>query len=135
MNGFPRIHDFETIPARFVRRTAEGFVQDDFPDEICLALQGEHGLIVLVGCSHPGILNMVAHISSVLNQPVEAVYGGTHLMEADESRIEKTVDTLKAYGVKTLGLSHCSGDAACRMLTSRSDVVSCWLGAGDTVFA
>lgn len=134
LSGFPRVYAFETIPRRFVRRTAAGFVPDDFCDEVCLALRSGDGVIVLAGCSHPGILNMVTHVSQTLGLPVRAVYGGTHLMEADPERVEKTVRILKETGLSVLGLSHCSGETACRVLQQHPDVTSCWLGTGDTVF-
>ena len=58
ISNFPRVHSFETIPQRFVRRQGDRFIADDFGDEVCMALEVEGGLAVLVGCSHPGILNM-----------------------------------------------------------------------------
>lgn len=132
--GFPRVHAEETIPGRFVRQTENGFIQDDFCDEICLALETEKGLAILVGCSHPGILNMVSHVHALLKKPVWAVFGGTHLVEADSQRIRNTVDTLHAMGVEILGLSHCSGEEADCVVCGRADVQGCHLGAGDCVF-
>lgn len=134
ISGFPRIHSFERIPERFVRRTGSGFVRDDFCDEICMALDVDGGLAVLVGCSHPGILNMVCHVREVLGKPIKAVFGGTHLVEADGQRIEITVERLKALGLEILGLSHCSGDAADRVICAKSDIQGCHLGVGDNVF-
>ena len=134
VSGVPRVYGFETIPRRFVRRREDGFIPDDFCDEVCLALRGGEGLTVLVGCSHPGILNIVTHVSQTLGLPVRAVYGGTHLTEADADRVEKTIRILKETGVSVLGLSHCSGDEACRILQQHTDITSCWLGVGDTVF-
>lgn len=131
---FPRVHDFEKIPQRFVRKTAEGFVIDDFGDEICMALQVEGGLAVLVGCSHPGILNMITHVSKLMQQPIRAVFGGTHLVEADEQRIETTIQTMKGMGLEILGLSHCSGDAADHAICAKPDIQGCHLGVGDCVF-
>ena len=133
-SGFPRIHDFEKIPQRFVRRTAGGFVTDDFGDEICMALRIEGGLVVLVGCSHPGILNMISHISREMNEPVLAVFGGTHLVEADGQRIEDTVLSLRSMGLQILGLSHCSGDAADAAICAKPEIRGCHLGVGDSVF-
>lgn len=131
---FPRVHEFETIPERFVRRTADGFVRDDFCDEICMAIDTPEGLAVLVGCSHPGILNMVEHVCSVLNRPVMGVFGGTHLMEADSARIDATIDALHARGLKVLGLSHCSGRAAECAAGLRDGLRGCHLAVGDSVF-
>lgn len=134
LSGFPRNHGFETIPDRFVRRTSEGFVGDSFPDEICLAAQVDGGVAVLVGCSHPGILNMVSHVREALNQPVRMVFGGTHLMEAEENRIGRTISELKGMGLEILGLSHCSGEKTCSVIREDPDVHGCHLAVGDTVF-
>lgn len=132
--GFPRVHAIETIPRRFVRLGQDGMEPDDFSDEICLILQVEGGLALLVGCSHPGILNMAAHVRQLLGQPIRAIYGGTHLAEAAPERIEATLTALQQMGVQTLGLSHCSGDTAEAALHARSDTAACHLGVGDVVF-
>ena len=131
---FPRIHDFEKIPARFVRRTENGFVTDDFGDEVCMALQVQGGLAVLVGCSHPGILNMITHVSNLLKQPIKAVFGGTHLVEADDGRIHLTVERLREMGLEIFGLSHCSGEAADCAICANPDIQGCHLGVGDCIF-
>lgn len=129
--NFPRVHDFESIPQRFVRGNPPHAIIDDFKDEVCLALSTSKGLIVIVGCSHPGILNMLTKISDTLNQPIYAVLGGTHLVEADDNRINVTIDKMKGMGLKILGLSHCSGEPAEEAASSDSDVLSCHLGVGD----
>ena len=44
---------------------------------------------------------MVEHVCAVLERPVMGVFGGTHLTEADEGRIEATIDALRAKGLRT----------------------------------
>lgn len=135
ISGFPRTHDFETIPDRFVRRTAtNSFLTDDFCDEVCMALEVDGGLSVLVGCSHPGILNMTTHVSKLLDKPIRSVFGGTHLVEADDARIDLTIRTLQDMGLEILGLSHCSGDKADCAICARAEIRGCHLGSGDCVF-
>lgn len=134
VGSFPRRHGFETIQERFVRQTAQGFVPDDFCDEICMAVDTPQGLAIFVGCSHPGILNMVEHVCAVLERPVMGVFGGTHLTEADEGRIEATIDALRAKGLRVLGLSHCSGQAAERCAARREGLRHCHLSVGDSIF-
>lgn len=134
VGDFPRRHGFETIPERFVRRTPEGFVQDDFCDEICMAIDTPEGLAIFVGCSHPGILNMVEHVCGLLNRPVMGVFGGTHLVEAGETRIEATIDALQARGLKVLGLSHCSGQGAECAAGRREGLLGCHLAVGTSIF-
>ncbi len=131
ITNFPRVHEFEKIPRRFVRRCGDAFIPDDFSDEICIAVEVEGGLAVLVGCSHPGILNMITHVHKLLGKPIKAVFGGTHLVEADGQRIEATVDALHAAGLEILGLSHCSGEEADRAIGRRTDIQGSHLGVGD----
>lgn len=133
ISGFPRVFEFEKIPVRFVRQSGEGLVPDDFPDEVCMALEMNEGLAVLVGCAHPGILNMLTHVSKVLGKPVRAVFGGTHLLEAEDGRIRYTVNLLADMGVETLGLSHCSGSAAEEAVRREPRVRGCYLAAGDSL--
>ena len=134
ISGFPRCHDFEKIPQRFVRRTSGGFVVDDFSDELCMAVDIGTGLAVLVGCSHPGILNMITQVQKCLGKPIKAVFGGTHLVEADEGRIGTTVKSLQAMGLEILGLSHCSGEKADCIICGTEGIHGCHLGVGDSVF-
>lgn len=142
IGSFPRVHSFETIPRRFVRLiperlsggVANAFIPDPFDDEICMAVETAKGLVVLAGCSHPGILNMIEKVHDSLGRPVYGIYGGTHLMEADPGRILETVARLKAMGLTVLGLSHCSGDLAEDALRQDKEVISCHMAVGDTVF-
>lgn len=134
IGSFPRVNSFETIPNRFVRRTENGFIPDDFCDEICMAIDIGGKLVILVGCSHPGILNMVEWVHQALNLPIHAIFGGTHLVEADESRIKTTVERLQAMGVEILGLSHCSGELAENCICRDPWVHSCHMGVGDCIF-
>jgi hypothetical protein len=64
-----------------MKATDNGIVADDFADEICLVMETAKGLVVLVGCSHPGILNMISTIHERLHKPIYGVIGGTHLMK------------------------------------------------------
>ena len=133
ISGFPRREPMETIPKRFLRLTEGGLVPDDFRDELCLALETGRGIVLLVGCAHPGIVNMVRYVRTVLGKPVRAVLGGTHLSEAEPTRIQYTVDALVEFGVTLLGLSHCSGDCAEALIRQREGITGCHLGPGDCV--
>lgn len=134
IGGFPRKTAFETIPSRFVRLTREGLVPDDFGDEICMALDLGGKTAMLVGCSHPGILNMARHVRETLGLPIFAIFGGTHLMEAEAHRVNLTVSELREMGLGIFGLSHCSGEETEKTLGQTPGIVSCHLGAGDCMF-
>lgn len=114
--NFKRTNDFERINPKFFIETEQGFEQDLFSDEIVLGVLTKQGLVLIAGCSHAGIINILEHVKQVLGIPVTAVLGGTHLVEAKEERLQKTVDALKTYGVKIIAVSHCTGEEGMKRL-------------------
>lgn len=134
VGNFPRRDPWERIPARFVRLTSGGLVPDDFGEEICIALDLGGKLAMLVGCSHPGILNMARHVREVLGLPIRAIFGGTHLVEADRERVKYTISQLQEMGLELFGLGHCSGEEVEKLLGETPGITSCHLGVGDCVF-
>jgi len=133
VTGFPRKTEFETIPEKFLRKTETGCLQDDFRDEVCLALEADDGVVMIVGCSHPGIVNMVKEVRVRLGRRVLAVYGGTHLSEASGERLHRTLDALAEAGVETLGFCHCSGTDVEALVEADPGFRGCHLGSGDRI--
>ena len=68
--------------------------------------------IVVTGCAHPGIVNIVRRAIEMLNKPVLYALGGFHLMRSEEAEIIEVVKELKALGVEYVTPTHCSGDLA-----------------------
>lgn len=131
VGGFDRKYPFEKIPERFMVETKDGMVHDDFGDEICAVVETAQGLVVIVGCSHPGILNMLSSISARFQKRIYAVVGGTHLIEADDARINFTVDEMKKMGICMAAFSHCSGERAEKSIKGDQALSDCHLAAGD----
>ncbi|HOM88242.1 MAG TPA: MBL fold metallo-hydrolase [Spirochaetota bacterium] len=90
---------------------------DPFNDDCSLILYTELGAVVLLGCAHAGIVEILHDISEQTGiKEFYAVLGGTHLESAPEAYITKTIDTLKHFKVKKVGTSHCTGfKVACRL--------------------
>lgn len=80
--------------------------------EVALVIDTDEGLIVLVGCAHPGPDAMVTQIRERTGRPVLALLGGFHLLNASNEKITQTVANFKAQGIRYLGPSHCAGTAA-----------------------
>ena len=60
-------------------------LQDDFTDELTLVLRTGDGLVVVTGCSHRGILNIVEQVKTYCPEcPVRALVGGFHLLDKEE---------------------------------------------------
>lgn len=125
---------FEKVPERFVLREENGWKQDLFLDEICLAVEVPDGIGVILGCSHPGVLNILETVKAVFGRPIRFVVGGTHLVEADRERIEKTIEVMKNMGIGLIGFNHCSGPLLKEMMKEEKNLNTVYLGAGDCLF-
>jgi len=81
--------------------------------EQALVLDHEDGLIVLVGCSHPGIVTIAERVKKTLGErKIQLVAGGFHLRNTSTEEIEKISQRLQQLGVKNLAPTHCTGDGA-----------------------
>jgi len=111
LGEIPRAFDFEVTPPLGQRQSAAGFVPDTLVDDTALAYLGETGLVIVTGCSHAGICNIVEHARDVTGERrVAAIFGGLHLLSPpDPVRLAATVDTLRAAGVAELYPCHCTG--------------------------
>jgi 7,8-dihydropterin-6-yl-methyl-4-(beta-D-ribofuranosyl)aminobenzene 5'-phosphate synthase len=74
-----------------------------------IALKAQEGLVLLVGCSHPGIVSMVKKAKEDLGAPVYGVVGGLHLMHSETEEIYACANALKNEGVKMIAPTHCTG--------------------------
>lgn len=119
--NFKRKYDFEKVNPNMKLKLGEKMVTDEFKDEITMAIDTSKGIVILLGCSHPGVLNIIDTIEGKLKKNIYAVLGGTHLVEADEERINKTIEVLKKKNIKLIGVSHCTGDMAIGMLKENFD--------------
>jgi len=113
-SNFERRTDFEILNKKFYIKQNDEYVLDDFSDEIALAVKTEKGLVVILGCSHVGVVNILKTIIKRTGMPIYAVMGGSHLIEADELRLNNTIKFLKESDISILRLSHCTGENAIR---------------------
>jgi 7,8-dihydropterin-6-yl-methyl-4-(beta-D-ribofuranosyl)aminobenzene 5'-phosphate synthase len=71
-----------------------------------------------MGCCHAGLVNTLEHVAHCLGRrDVYAVIGGTHLGFCGQEQLEMTISTLKAWGIKKVAASHCTGFAAAARLS------------------
>lgn len=110
VTNFKQDNKFEEFTPNMVIKKGEGYILDNFKEEMALVINTYKGLVVLVGCSHIGIANILSTISKRLNKKIYAVLGGTHLVKSDENRIKKTIDALNGLNIDIIGVSHCTGE-------------------------
>jgi 7,8-dihydropterin-6-yl-methyl-4-(beta-D-ribofuranosyl)aminobenzene 5'-phosphate synthase len=83
--------------------------------EQALVLDTSEGLVIVTGCSHPGIVEMAEKAKKELKRDIYAVCGGMHLQRASEPELKSLIARLKELGVRKAGPTHCSGAAATGM--------------------
>jgi 7,8-dihydropterin-6-yl-methyl-4-(beta-D-ribofuranosyl)aminobenzene 5'-phosphate synthase len=78
--------------------------------ELSLAVNTPDGLVLLVGCSHPGIEKIV-EAAVAINPKIYLIAGGFHLVTAPDDTIAKTVAALKdTFKVENVAPGHCTGE-------------------------
>ena len=83
--------------------------------EQSLLIDTDKGLIVVTGCSHPGIVNILKRSREVVNKPIRLVFGGFHLGKASNEEMREIIAAFRSLGVEKCGATHCTGDAQIAM--------------------
>ena len=80
--------------------------------EQSLVIESGEGLVVITGCAHPGVVNIVRKAKEILDEGegIYLVMGGFHMAGFSESRIREVIAQFKEEGVQKVGPCHCSGD-------------------------
>jgi 7,8-dihydropterin-6-yl-methyl-4-(beta-D-ribofuranosyl)aminobenzene 5'-phosphate synthase len=82
--------------------------------EEALIIDTPDGLVVVVGCSHPGIVTMLQQIKTSTGRPIHMVLGGFHLLQTPAAAVSGIVAAFKDLGVGRVGPTHCTGAEAIR---------------------
>jgi 7,8-dihydropterin-6-yl-methyl-4-(beta-D-ribofuranosyl)aminobenzene 5'-phosphate synthase len=82
--------------------------------EEALLIDTPDGLVVVVGCSHPGIVPMLQQVRATAGRPIHAVIGGFHLLQTPAADVTRMVAAFKELGVVRVGPTHCTGPDAIR---------------------
>jgi 7,8-dihydropterin-6-yl-methyl-4-(beta-D-ribofuranosyl)aminobenzene 5'-phosphate synthase len=78
--------------------------------ELSLAINTPDGIVLVVGCSHPGIETIVAEAAKI-NPHIRFIAGGFHLVVAQDTAIEKAATSLHdIYKVDYIAPGHCTGE-------------------------
>lgn len=90
---------------------------DGLPPEQALLIETSQGLVMLVGCSHPGVVKMVeTAMKQRQKDSVRLLLGGFHLLKTEPEQIRKIVNRLDELKVKVVVPAHCTGDLATEMI-------------------
>ncbi len=109
--GIERKPEYIPNDSRLVLPRKDYFVPDMINDDASLLLECEDASpVLMLGCAHSGILNVMEHVREKMGiRKLCAVIGGTHLMFSDSQNISLVIDRLEEFSVDKVGVSHCTG--------------------------
>ncbi|UCG27799.1 MAG: MBL fold metallo-hydrolase [Bacteroidales bacterium] len=117
---------------KMIKETGASVVQDKRPRDLgndwflsgelggmikeqALIMDTPKGLVIITGCAHPGISEIVAHVKEIYKKDIYLVLGGFHLLDLPENEIGNIIQDLKDMGVRNVAPTHCTGDKAIEM--------------------
>jgi len=110
----------EILPNVFIIGEFIGTYSGSSIPEQALVARHDSGLVVVVGCSHPGIVSMIEKITKIFpDEKIILLTGGFHLRSHTSEQIEMIADSLVQLGVEKIAPSHCTGDNAIRIFRNR----------------
>lgn len=101
--------------------------------EHALILDTKNGLVVMTGCCHPGIINMLKKIKSDFNKNIYMVFGGFHLLEKSDKEMESIIKDMKGLGILKCGATHCTGDRQIQLFKEAFGKDYFELGVGNVI--
>ncbi len=101
--------------------------------EQSLVIQTDQGLVVVTGCAHPGIVEIVEQAKTLFDDPVRLVLGGFHLGSKSRAEIDAILIDFRRLGVEQVAPCHCTGDLAIAMFAAEYEEDFIRAGVGKVI--
>ena len=106
----PRQTNFEKADPRLFSEMDGAMTNDLFLDDQSLILDTDKGIVLILGCAHAGMINIINHvIHKTGKEKFYAIVGGTHLDFLTPEQLEESIKSLKRMEIGKIGVSHCTG--------------------------
>src|SRR5262249_9123089 len=101
--------------------------------ELSLSVNTPEGIVLVVGCSHPGIERIV-EAAATINPKIHLIVGGVHLVVAPDEAITQGVSALKGkFKVESIAPGHCTGEPTFAALKKAFDNKYLYAGLGTSI--
>ena len=101
--------------------------------EQALILKTTPGLVIIAGCSHPGIVEILERTAGLHEQNIHLVLGGFHLLRHKDKQVRKIIERFKELGVEKVGAAHCTGERAIELFRKAYGDNFVPMGAGRVI--
>jgi len=107
----PRVTEYETGNPNLLIKRGDRLEQDLFEGELAMVFVVKNrGLVILSGCAHIGIINIIKHAISMTGiSKIHAIIGGFHLVNAQASLIDRYIEDIKGFTPDYIVPTHCTG--------------------------
>jgi 7,8-dihydropterin-6-yl-methyl-4-(beta-D-ribofuranosyl)aminobenzene 5'-phosphate synthase len=102
----------ENLPndSRLIISKGDRFVQDPIRDDASLLMDTEGSPVLILGCAHAGVFNILDHIKENMGiTKLRAILGGTHLMFFEPEDVLRAIEKFEEFSIDMVGVSHCTG--------------------------
>jgi 7,8-dihydropterin-6-yl-methyl-4-(beta-D-ribofuranosyl)aminobenzene 5'-phosphate synthase len=107
---------------------------DAFDDELSLVFDTPRGMVIIAGCAHRGILNIISAAKLAFpGRALAAIIGGFHFVDAAESELEGLAQSIADCSPELVACSHCTGLKGFSALSRAIPGRTSWLACGMTV--
>ena len=107
---------------------------DDFGDDCSLLARLPQGAVVITGCAHAGLVNILCKAQTIVpDRPPQVLIGGLHLGGADEEAVAQIAREIAGLGVCAVMPCHCTGDPATQVLADRFPGKVVPVGTGSVI--
>jgi len=105
-----RTNTFENKEPLGKQRNIKGFEDDYLLDDSALVYDGDNGMVIITGCSHSGICNIIEYSKHVLGKKkIKAVIGGFHMQNEEMNNItKKTIEYIRRQNIGIMYPCHCT---------------------------
>jgi 7,8-dihydropterin-6-yl-methyl-4-(beta-D-ribofuranosyl)aminobenzene 5'-phosphate synthase len=106
----PRKTSFENPDPRLFAEVGGKIGLDTFSDDQSLILDTDKGMILILGCAHSGMINIINHVTYKTGKDkFYAILGGTHLDFLTSEQLEESIRALKKMKIEKIWVCHCTG--------------------------
>jgi 7,8-dihydropterin-6-yl-methyl-4-(beta-D-ribofuranosyl)aminobenzene 5'-phosphate synthase len=109
-----------------------GEMSQNIPEQ-ALVIKTDQGLVIITGCAHPGIVEIVKQARSMYDERVRLVLGGFHLGRKSKAETGSILKEFRRLGVEQVAPCHCTGEQAINMFATEYSEDFIWAGVGKVI--
>lgn len=101
--------------------------------EQSVVVETDGGLVIITGCAHPGIAEIVDKACEMMDEEILLVMGGFHLMRTRTDKVESLANEFREKNIQYAAPSHCSGDGTLKIFQDIFGEKCLKLGTGRVI--